>query len=369
MYNRLRIPLSGLLLVATLAAVLFLTACGSAPTAKPAASNLKIDVFNAQKGLPNNEITSLAVFGGQVWAGTKNGLTRYDGVNWQIHVKKNTNALPSNDIEGLTVTPDSLLIATENGAARYQSGGFSSVITGLRSRSIAQNGPTIVMATAHGIEQSTGGQFQAFGKENAQLVDDEVNVVAFDKKGRIWAGTRVGMGMFQGAMFQNFSGPAKTVMGSSLVEIPPSPANCQLIGNNIKCILPWKERLAIGTTTGLTITDMENSYLSYTAPHKDWVQRGSQIVEEPVQGNSPLGDNVISALAASADENTLFVGTRRGLGILHTNAWLDVSAKLPDLNGLSISALAIDKDTLWVGTPAGLLRVQGIGSLLPDSGK
>ncbi|HNV71232.1 MAG TPA: hypothetical protein PKO06_16125, partial [Candidatus Ozemobacteraceae bacterium] len=225
MHTRLRVSVSGLFLTCLLAASLFLTACGNKPVAKPEAPAPKIEVFTAQKGLPNSDITALAVFGGQIWAGTRNGLTRYDGVNWQIHVKKNTNALPSNEIEGLVVTPDSLLIATENGAARYQAAGFSSIVTGLRVRSIAQNGPTVILATAHGIEQSTGGPFQPYGKENASLVDDEVNVVAFDRKGRVWAGTRVGMGLFQGTLFQNYSGPAKTIMGSSLVEIPPSPAN------------------------------------------------------------------------------------------------------------------------------------------------
>ncbi len=366
---RLRDTLSRLLLVGLLAVSLLLTACGGKPAAKSEAPAVKIEVFTAQKGLPNSDITALAVFGGQIWAGTRNGLTRFDGTNWQIHVKKNTNALPSNEIESLSALPDSLLIATENGAARYQSSGFSGLVSGLRVRSIAQNGPTIVLATAHGIEQSTGGPFQPYGKENASLVDDEVNVVAFDRKGRIWAGTRVGMSMFQGAMFQNFSGPAKTIMGSSLVEIPPSPPNCQLIGNNIKCILPWKDRLVIGTTSGMTITDMENSYISYTAPHKEWVQRGAQIVEEPVAGNSPLPDNVINSFALSSDENTLYVGTRRGLGIFHNNAWVDLSGKLSELNGLSISALAIDRTTLWVGTPAGLLRVENIDSVLPTTAK
>jgi|GEM_PF-4102650 len=65
-----------------LALILTVTGCGTktAPTAGAPAP--KVDLFAARDGLPHDNITALAVFGSQLWAGTKGGLTRYDGVNW-----------------------------------------------------------------------------------------------------------------------------------------------------------------------------------------------------------------------------------------------------------------------------------------------
>jgi len=345
---------------------LFWLGCGTPKTGAPAPVSLKVDYFSTASGLPGNEITCLAVFGGQIWVGTqKNGVCRYDGVNWQIHAKKNLPVLGSDQIEGMAVGANGIFIATDNGVVKYDGKSWNSVFTGSRARSVAVRGTEIAVATAHGVEHSTGGGFQVRSKENANLLNDEVKIVAFDNAGTLWVGMQLGMASLNGIMFQNFSGPAKTVMGSSLVEVPPSPANCQLCGNNINCIVPYKGMLAIGTTSGLCITNMKDNWTYYTAEHKDWFQRGGNIVEESVSGNSPIPGNSIGALLPAAKDSLLFVGTNKGLGLLEGTNWIDIQSKIPDLKSLRITALALANDNLWVGTSSGLYSVQRISDLLP----
>jgi len=353
------------ILCAVLIFIYFLAGCGDPKSKQNQENPIKADFFTIQQGMPNDFITSLAFFGGQIWAGTKSGLTKYDGVNWQIFVKKNTNSLGSDIIESLLVADNALWIATDKGVSRYDGNNWSGVLSGARARAVAVKGNQIAVATAHGVDYSTGNPFESFGKENGGLVYDEVKYVAFDPvKSNLWVGTQAGMALFNGGTFQNFTGPAKSVMGNSLIDVPPSPANCQLIGNNINCIIPYKTLLAIGTTSGLSITDMGNQWTNYTAPHKDWVQRGGKIIEEMVSGNCPLPANFISSLAATSGDSALFVGTNNGLALLKESTWVDLSSKLSQLKSVSITALAIEKDNLWVGTQKGLYRITGISTLL-----
>ncbi|HNW34911.1 MAG TPA: hypothetical protein PKM25_08270 [Candidatus Ozemobacteraceae bacterium] len=346
----------------------FVTGCGGKSSTATGAAAPKVDQFGVREGLPHDTITALAVFGNQLWAGTKGGLARYDGVNWQVHVTKNTNALGSNEITSLTSAGGSILIGTDNGVTRYDGSNWGQVMSGSRARSVAAKDGLMAVATAHGLEYSTGAQFQSFGKENAGLTSDEATSVGFDGKGNLWVGMQLGMGQLNGQMFVNHSGPAKTVMGNSLVDIKPSPATCQLIGNNITTIVPYHGMMAIGTTSGLSITDMGSSWTNYTAPHKEWVQRGNNIVEETMPGNSPMPGNLVTSIAVLPGDSGLVIGTNRGLAVLRDATWVDLTGKLPALKSGQVTSVAVQGDQLWVGTPNGLYRVSGLSALIGTEG-
>lgn len=355
---------AGLLIsLLTVFAVIFSLGCGGNGE-PPKPKELVVEHYTRLKGLPDESITSMAAFAGQVWAGSKNGLFTFDGVNWKQHVKKNTNVLGSNIIEDLKVNDNALWIATDNGAARYDGRSWSSVYTGGRARSVCGTGSQVAVATAHGVEYSGGGAFTPMGKDSAGLVYDEVNQVLFDSQGQLWAGTRAGMAKMSSGIFQNYTGPAKSVMGSSLIDIPPSPANCQLIGNNIKVLLDYRGKVAVGTTSGLTISDFGGYYVNYFSAHKDWFQRAGKIVEDRVDGNSPLPGNIINALATTPAGELLFVGTDKGLAILKEDNWIDVSKLTKGLPRVAITGLAYVGRDLWVGTSDGIYQVKDMASLL-----
>jgi ligand-binding sensor domain-containing protein len=363
-------PLLKVLSGVVVATLLLVTAgCGPKNTPAAAPKALKVTTFASRDGLTDDGIAALAVFGNQIWAGTKKGLNRFDGVNWQMFVRKNTNVLGSDIIECLLVADGGLWVGTDNGVCRFDGTSWSGIMTGARARALAARGREIGVATARGLEYSSGEPFQSYGRENAGLVNDEAKAAAFDSQGRLWVGTLAGVGLFSGGRFQNQTGPAKSVMGTSLVDVPPNPPSCQLPGNNINVMIPFRNALAIGTTSGLTLTDMGMSWTNYSAPHKDWVQRAGKINEEQMPGNSPMPGNSITALAPAANDRALFVGTNKGLALLNDNSWVDLTTALADLPAQSsqaaITGLAVLGDDLWVGTPLALYRVHGITALLP----
>lgn len=345
-----------------LAVLAFAAGCGQ-PKEPPKPTTFEFEHHTRQKGLPEEAITSLVSFGGKIWAGSKNGLFCYDSVNWQIHQRKNTNVLGSDIIEDLKVFDNVLWIATDNGACRYDGNNWASVYTGGRARSVIGRGSELAVATAYGVVYSNGGETKTLGREGAGLVMDEVNQVMFDHKGQLWAGTRAGIGKLASDIFQNFTGPAKSVMGSSLIDVPASPANCQLPGNNIKVLMPFGEKMAIGTTSGLSLTDLMSGYTNYLSQHREWAQVGGQIVEQTVSGNSPLPGNVINALARSDGNEMLFVGTDKGLAILHGNEWLKLKEVVPGFPAIAITGVAWHNGDLWVATGEGIYQIKKLSAL------
>jgi len=355
-----------LFVTAAIASAATIAGCGGQKEPPPA-QKLTVELLTTQQGLPHNFITALVTFNNQVWAGTKNGLARFDGVNWQISVLKNTNALGSNLIENLSIGENAVWIATDNGVCRSDGTNWSSILTGTRARAVVSSGSQIAVATAHGVEYSTGAAFAPLSKENAALVYDEVQALGFDASGRLWAGTRAGMGLLSGQMFQTYTGPAQQPMGSSLVDIPPLPPSCQLIGNNINVIIPFRGKLAIGTTSGVSLTDMGTQWTSYTAPHKKWIQRAGKILEEVTPGNSPLTGPSVTALAAAPADAALFIGTNKGLSILKDDKWLELDQRLSRVPTGPITGVTMSGSDLWVGTQNGLYRIIGISSLLTSA--
>ncbi len=351
-----------LFLLVTLSLLSICTGCGGKKEA-PKAKELVVEHFTRAKGLPEEAITCMAGFANQVWAGSAKGLFTFDGVNWKLHVRKNTNVLGSDIIEDLKVSDNALWIATDNGAARFDGRNWSSVFTGGRARSASGLGSRVAIATAHGVEFSSGGSYQAMAKDGAGLVNDEVTQVLYDTRNQLWVGTRAGMARLASAMFQNFTGPAKSVMGSSLIEIPPSPSNCQLIGNNIKVLHEYNGQIAVGTTSGLSISDFNGAYTNYFSAHKDWFQRGGAIVEERVDGNSPLPGNIICSLASTPNGEMLFVGTDKGLAILKEGVWLEVESLIKGLPKSQITGLAYVGRDLWIGCENGIYQVKDLASV------
>lgn len=341
-------------------ALFFVSGCTEKVDNKPKV--FSFETYDHSKGLPHNEITSLAALGEKIWAGSNKGLFVYDGVNWEIHSRKNNNRLGSDMIVGLQALNRCIWIATDNGACYYDGKDFRSVYTTGRARAVVGDGKgEIAIGTAYGVLVN-GRTYN----NSAGLVSDEVTQLIYDKSGNLWVGTRAGISRFNGGMFQSFSGPAKSVMGSSLIDIPAKPSNCRLPGNFIKVMIRYKDVFAIGTTEGLCITDMANLYEVYTAEHKEWVQINGQILDQPVKGNSPIPGNKVSALATTDNSELLFVGTNEGLGILRDKEWLDVEKLIPGLpNGL-INALAWCKGDLWIGTNDGILRVKNLSDLIKD---
>ena len=109
--------------------VLALMAAGmlSAPAASP---NYFTRFWQVEQGLPQNKVTAVVqTRDGYLWAGTYNGLARFDGVRFTVFDDNNTPELHSRRITSLFEADDGALwIGTESGdVSQYQDGHFTAV--------------------------------------------------------------------------------------------------------------------------------------------------------------------------------------------------------------------------------------------------
>ena len=316
------------------------------------------EIFNHSKGLPYENITSIAALGDKICAGSKKGLFIYDGVNWEINNKSNNNSLGSDEIVGIQEQNNCLWIATDNGACYYNGNTFQSVYTGGRARAVSGTGTSnYAVGTAYGviINGSNSG---------SEVASNEISALMYDKRGNLWAGTRTG-GVYEinGSSARNFRGQAKSIQGSALIDIPAVPANCKLPGNLIKAMIPYNGFIAVGTTGGLCITDFSSVYKVYTALHDDYFQRNGKIVKEEVPGNCKIPGNKVLALASTDKDELLFVVTDQGLGILKGEEWLDIEKTIPGLPSTGLTSVAWCKNDLWIGMEEGIIKVSNLSSL------
>lgn len=145
-----------------------------------ALTQYRFDRWTAEQGLPMNRVqTLLQTSDGYVWAGTQEGLVRFDGFDFHIFDSKNS-PLQSNDVGALAEDEEgNLWIATSyDGLARYRHGRFTSY------------------------------------RADDGLTSDQVYSVMVDRTGRVWAGTQSGVSVFEndtiapldvGSGFQGFA--------------------------------------------------------------------------------------------------------------------------------------------------------------------
>ena len=87
-------------------------------------ANYKFLHINSQNGLPHQQVEALAQDAkGNLWIGTRNGLSRYDGYNiYTYYHNDEANSLTHNMVHALLVDKKQRLwVATENGICRYRS--------------------------------------------------------------------------------------------------------------------------------------------------------------------------------------------------------------------------------------------------------
>ncbi|MBE2280324.1 MAG: hypothetical protein IAE91_08030 [Ignavibacteriaceae bacterium] len=151
-------------------------------------------VFTVENGLPGNTVTAITQTAeGFMWIGTKNGLAKFDGLNFTHFSTRNTPSFTSDIINCLYTDNDNTLwIGFEGGGAiRFKDGIFQrfDVISGLSSgkvKSICRTKDGILwIATDKGLDRLIGGKFynQTF---LAGPGDEIIQKIVCDQKGGLW---------------------------------------------------------------------------------------------------------------------------------------------------------------------------------------
>ncbi len=170
--------------------------------------------YISNSSLPDNRVFALAMdsLKGDIWAGTKKGLARFEGTDWVVLNAGNTNSVMGNEIISSIVCSDSILwIGSSKGLVKYdgkewkrftpENSGMPApfarvfavetngdVWVGLSRDSLySENGENLSMI---GVAKFDGTTWTLFDNTNCPLgIRNFVSSVAIDKKGNKWLAT------------------------------------------------------------------------------------------------------------------------------------------------------------------------------------
>src|SRR5215467_9974697 len=157
-------------------------------------------VWNSGDGLPQNSIqTMLQTKDGYVWIGTQEGLVRFNGQEFKVFNKANTDAIRHNDVRQLYQARDGALwIGTFGGGlVRYKDGAFTgyTVQQGLSHNTITSiledSKGKLWIGTNDGLNELVPGESISFRKRSG--LDGLVQAIAEDASGRLVVATRGGL--------------------------------------------------------------------------------------------------------------------------------------------------------------------------------
>jgi ligand-binding sensor domain-containing protein/signal transduction histidine kinase len=163
-------------------------------------------VWRTEDGLPQNRVQAIAqTKDGYLWAGTSEGLARFDGLRFVVYDQSNTAAITDNSILSLEAAPDgSLWIGTEGGGLLHYAGGaFRSfgqkdgLTNGfIRATHLDRHG-ALWVGTDRGFFRFSSRGFERLD-ETPEVPLASVVAIAEDSSGKIWAASGAGLLEFEG---------------------------------------------------------------------------------------------------------------------------------------------------------------------------
>lgn len=171
--------------------------------------------YTSADGLVNDEVRAIAIdWLGRKWFGTAAGASLFDGQSWQTFTPL-TSSLVSNYVHAIAVDA--------------------------RDRKWFGYGPR-----GQGVTMFDGETWQTFTRADG-LIDDQVYAIAFDSAGQTWLGTAAGVSAFDGQSWRTFTADD---------GLPPNPVRALAVGPD--------DRVWLGSEAGVSVYNGQN-WTTYTA--------------------------------------------------------------------------------------------------------
>jgi signal transduction histidine kinase/ligand-binding sensor domain-containing protein len=282
-------------------------------------------VWGQQDGLPEDTVRAIAqTTDGYLWLGTDEGLARFDGFEFTVFSRSNTE-LPANSITALAASPDgSLWIGTSSGLAQYD-----------------------------------GKQFRTYTVRNG-LPDNAVTGLYTDHVGTLWIAAGVYLSRWQDGKFTTYApGPNLPVTS---VRVMVEDRRHDLVVAGISGVVS----LAGGKATTLVENAKMagNLALCLMVDRQDnlWMGGSQGLIERRANGEirrfdtgSGLPDILVRAVLEDRDGN-IWAGTNGGIARLEGGRFqVPATGTESDL----VRVLFEDREgDLWVGSNNGLTRLR-----------
>jgi signal transduction histidine kinase/ligand-binding sensor domain-containing protein/DNA-binding response OmpR family regulator/HPt (histidine-containing phosphotransfer) domain-containing protein len=322
--------------ISGLLAVLLAAVCTHAlaldPSLQP--SQYVLDNWQIPEGLPQTSVQAIArTPDGYLWAGTQEGLARFDGVRFTVFDTSNEPAIPNKHITVLFVDrAGRLWIGTRSGVAVLENGRFKpfTKIAGVARayvQAITEGAAgRLWVGTENGLFEVGGANAHSFGASSG-LLDSRIRALHEGHDGALWVGTESGLLRFDGKHFD------AVPLGAGGAEVPVTAMHEDTDGT-----------LWMGTETGALYRGTFNHF---------------EVVARP----GHLG-SVVQVLTRDRD-GSLWIGTNGGGLVRWRNGKFSALASDLFAEDELHALLEDDEGSLWIGSNgAGLLRLRD-GKFVP----
>jgi ligand-binding sensor domain-containing protein/signal transduction histidine kinase len=291
--------------------------------------------FEAHDGLAHNLVNSLAQTGdGHLWAGSEEGLNRYDGATFTAFDHRKTEGIPTNTFSALAVDLDGHLWAgtRDHGLLRMIDGEFHAVVwergaqdAQIRSLTFDRGGDLWIGLHDRGVVRlSAGSRAPVLALSTRDgLPSDDIRSVLAARDGTMWIATFRGLAQWTGSRIAR--GPA----GLDGVAID-------------KVVQDGRGELWFATANGL-------AHLHRDAV--DWVEW---------VGADLLPTQRVRQIVFDRDGN-LWIGTGNGVARMTPDGRIDLLARP---QAMVLSLFEDSEGDLWIGTEGGLDRLRD-GDVIP----
>ena len=280
--------------------------------------------FTAAEGLGDASVYALAADRlGRVWAGTLNhGVSVYNGAGWRTYGPE--NALPGSRVFCIATCPTDgdIWIGTEAGLVRYS------------------------------LSKDRWSCFTRF----EGLPSDQVNALAFDRSGNVYAGTQCD-GLAIGSATSGYE-RWRTVPGPE--DLPRTPRGPDLPSSLVNAVLVTRRGdVVVGTTRGVSVSTDGGRRWIFTRG-ADWDKKLADLGDDnaPINASIPgdlLTEDYVTSLSETPD-GMVAVGHRQS-GVETIDPETGKRVSKDDLGGGYAESLLTARDGLLVGQYGGGVRL------------
>ena len=296
--------------------------------------------YTSMDGLLSDNVNCLDVDGSDnLWFGTQNGVSVFDGVTWTDHTTTTDAGLVDNTIQAIYVANSGdVWVGTDFGASVYNGVSWSTYTTadGLGNNQIKcisedQDGD-IWFGTNSGATEFTGSVWTSYGTAEG-LPFGGVTAITVHSNGDLWMGTGLG--------------GVKIFDGVSFTGITSADG---LVDDRVRSIIVDQQNNKwIGTSEGISVFNSSNAFstnhtIIFTLPPPDTLNPIEDLKMDS-QGNIWAGVYVD------------YLVTEGGVCAYNGNQWVEYHVA-DGLVGPVVRALAIDgNDDVWVATSTGVSKI------------
>lgn len=351
-------------------------------------------LFGYEQVLPSDTVTCIAQDAdGNILIGTRNGLVSYDGIDFNVITT--ANGLAGNSINDICVAPDGkVYVATTTGVSISNGNAWQNDFTGSNIRKIAaladgrfwyatltsviefNSGTTTVILDDYDYSNVVTGVFVDRGQN--VWVSSNGNLVEISASGTIESFSDVFSGKVVYDVYQRFNGDLLAATSTGIMSYDYdtwTSIDGITVGASAVCE-DYAQNMIYGNLNGIYKYDGASSVLlndkfsaeklmvSSFPSKRIWcadLQNGVAVMDfngnaETYHTNRTMINHTPNFIWGD-NEGTVCIAGNGGINVVSDFTWLSYKR---NLQNLTVNAMCLRNDTVWIGTNNSLLRKAGI---------